>query len=406
MKTEYEKVLQKQLQTLETRGILKGKENVITGIKPAAAGFGPRYFLAGHGDRPFLLLNSNSYLGLSLDQAVITAEEEAARKFGCGPGGVRFISGTFQTHIDLEERLAVFHSRQAGMIFSAAYAAVMGVLPPLITKETVVLSDELNHNCIINAIRLSRPAAKEIYNHLQLDDLERKLQFHAGRARRVVLVTDGIFSMRGDHGPLDKIAAIAEKYDSDFPEGILTVADDSHGVGVFGRNGRGTEEYTGGRVDVLVATLGKALGVNGGYVVASRTVIDYLRESAPFYIYSNPITPAEAAAALKALEIVDSPKGLALLERVRFLTRRFEKGLQAAGFEFIAGEHPIVPLMIRNTEKTAGLVRFLLEHGVLATGIKFPVVPEGDEEVRFQVSANHTEKDIDYVLELLTAWKK
>lgn len=405
MGREYEKVIQAQLQTLATRGILKGMENVITGIRPAAAGFGPRHFLAGHGDKPFLLMNSNSYLGLSLEPAVIAAEEDASRKFGSGPGAVRFISGTFQPHVDLEARLAAFHDRPAGMIFSAAYAAVMGVLPPLITGETVVISDELNHNCIINAIRLSRPAAKEIFSHLQMDDLEKKLEAHAGRARRAVVVTDGIFSMRGDHGPLDKIAAIAEKYDAEFPEGILTVADDSHGVGVFGRTGRGTEEYTDGRVDVLVATLGKALGVNGGYVVSSRTVIDFLRESAPFYIYSNPITPAEAAAALKALDIVDSPQGLALLERVRSLTGRFEKGLQAGGYEYLAGEHPIVPLMIRNTEKTTDLVHFLLEHGVLATGIKYPVVPEGDEEVRFQISASHTEKDIDYVLELLATWQ-
>jgi glycine C-acetyltransferase len=406
MGTDFEKVMQAQLRILATKGILKGKENVITGIKPAEAGFGPRCFLCGHGDKPFLILNSNSYLGLSLNPAVITAEEEAVRKFGSGPGGVRFISGSFQPHLDLEERLAAFHGRPAGMIFSAAYAAIMGVLPQLISKETVVISDELNHNCIINAIRLSRPAAKEIYRHLQTDELERKLQAHVGRVRRAVLVTDGIFSMRGDHGPLDKIEVIAEKYESDFPEGILTVVDDSHGVGAFGKSGRGTEEYTGGHVDVLVATLGKALGVNGGYVVASRTVIDYLRESAPFYIYSNPITPAEAAAALKALKIVDSPQGLALLERVRSLTRRFEKGLQAGGYEFIANEHPIVPLMIRNTDKTTRLVRFLFEHGVLATGIKFPVVPEGDEEVRFQISASHTEKDLDYVLELLTTWQR
>ena len=404
MGTDYEKLLQKQLQELTTKGILKGEEHVITSIKPAGAGFGPRYLLAGQGDKPFLMFNSNSYLGLSLNREVIEAEEEAVRKFGSGPGGVRFIGGTFQPHRDLENRLAAFHNRPAGMIFSAAYAAIMGVLPQLITKETVVISDELNHNCIINAIRLSRPVSKEIYRHLQTDDLERKLQDHVGRAERAIVVTDGIFSMRGDHGPLDKIVAITEKYKPDFPEGILTVADDSHGVGVFGRTGRGIEEYTGGRADVLVATLGKALGVNGGYVVASRTVIDYLRESAPFYIYSNPITPAEAAAALKALEIIDSPQGLALIERLRSLTHRFEKGLQTLGYEFIPSEHPIVPLMIKDTAKTARLVHFLFEHGVLATGIKYPVVPEGEEEVRFQVSASHTDKDIDYVLELLKKW--
>jgi len=174
-----------------------------------------------------------------------------------------------------------------------------------------------------------------------------------------------------------------------------------HGVGAFGGKGRGTEEYSGGRVDILIATLGKALGVNGGYVVSSRAVIDYLRETSPFYIYSNPITPSEAATAIKSLEILDSPEGLQLLERLRTLTSRLEDGLKKIGLETVPGSHPIVPLMIRDTAKTAKLVRYLFDCGVLATGLNFPVVPRGDEEIRLQVSADHTEKDIDYLLDIL-----
>jgi glycine C-acetyltransferase len=291
------------------------------------------------------------------------------------------------------------------MLFSSAYAAVMGVLPQLISPETTVISDELNHNCIINAVRLARPAAKAIYRHLDMADLEAKIRESRGAARRLLLVTDGVFSMRGDHAPLDRIQALAEQYREAFTEGIITVADDSHGVGVFGRSGRGTEECTGTRADVLIATLGKAMGVNGGYVVASQLLIDFLRETAPMYIYSNPVTQAEAAAALKALEIIDSPAGSALLEQVRRLSGLLRRGLRDGGHEILSGDHPIVPLMIRDTAKTAEVVRFLFANSILATGLKFPVVPKGDEEVRFQVAANHTEQDIQYLLDVVRRFR-
>jgi glycine C-acetyltransferase len=405
MANGFEQMLRSHLKVLAEQGIRKGSEKIITGIRPPAEGFGPRYFLAGHDQNPFLLMNSNSYLGLGLHPEVIAAEEQAAKQFGTGPGAVRFISGTFQAHVELEARLAAFHGREAGMLFSSAYAAVMGVLPQLISPETTVISDELNHNCIINAVRLARPAAKAIYRHLDMADLEAKIRESRGAARRLLLVTDGVFSMRGDHAPLDRIQALAEQYREAFTEGIITVADDSHGVGVFGRSGRGTEECTGTRADVLIATLGKAMGVNGGYVVASQLLIDFLRETAPMYIYSNPVTQAEAAAALKALEIIDSPAGSALLEQVRRLSGLLRRGLRDGGHEILSGDHPIVPLMIRDTAKTAEVVRFLFANSILATGLKFPVVPKGDEEVRFQVAANHTEQDIQYLLDVVRRFR-
>ena len=395
-------VFRKHVAELEEQGRAKGEEAVVTRVIPPSGDRGPRFLLEGHGDREFIRMNSNSYLGMSLRPEIVAAEEEGARLYGAGPGAVRFISGTYAPHVELERRLAAFHGREAGMIFSSAYATVVGVITSLVSGETIVISDELNHNSIINAIRLSRPLDKMVYPHLDLEALETGIRSAIGRARRVVVVTDGIFSMRGDHAPLDRIMEIARRYDGEFEENVIVVVDDSHGVGAFGRTGRGTEEYTdSGPVDILLGTLGKALGVNGGYVVASAPVIRYLRETAPFYIYSNPITPGEAAAALKALEILDSPRGVQLLQRLLSLTRRFEKGLVALGYEVIPGDHPVVPLMVRDTERTRALVRHLFRHGVLATGLAYPVVPRGDEEIRFQINADHTEADLDYVLDVL-----
>ncbi len=395
-----------EMAEMETAGTRKGDEDVFTAVLPGADGRGPRFLLAGEGERAFLRMNSNSYLGLSLRPEVMAAEEEAARRLGTGPGAVRFISGTYAEHRDLEEALARFHGREAGMVFSSAYATTMGVLPALLTRETAVISDELNHNCIINAVRLARPGGKAIYRHNVMGELEARLEEAAAAGhRRVVVVTDGIFSMRGDHAPLGEVVALARRYDERFPENVVVVVDDSHGVGAFGETGRGVEEYTGAPpADLLIATLGKALGVNGGYVVGSSGVLDYLREKAPMYIYSNPITPAEAAAAGAALALLDSAEGRRLLAHLRAMTERFETGLLDMGFETIPGAHPVVPLVVRDTDRTRALVAHLKANGVLATGLAYPVVPRGEEEIRFQVSADHMPADIDEVLGVLAAF--
>jgi glycine C-acetyltransferase len=390
-----------KLNQLQQQGVRKGDEKIITGILAPEDGFGPRYQLHGYSGRAFLRMNSNPYLGLAQHPTVIEAEARAVEQYGAGPGAVRFISGTYAPHVELERRLAAFHGREAAMLFSAAYATMVGVLPQLISGQTLVVSDALNHNCIINAIRLAHPAGKAIYAHGDMHDLEKILSTNRDRYQRVCVVTDGVFSMRGDHAPLDEFDTCCDKHQSDYPEGIVTVVDDSHGIGAFGKTGRGTEEITGGRADVLVATLGKAFGVNGGYVTASATAIAYLRETAPSYIYSNPITPAEAAAALAALDVLESAEGLDLLNRLRNLSTKLRSGLQQLGFETLPGEHPIVPLFIRDTAKTAALVAHLFDHNILATGLNYPVVPQGDQEIRLQVSAGHTEQDLDYLLEVL-----
>jgi len=403
-----EEVLAAEVEDLRSKGTRKGDESVVVELLPAQDGRGPRVRLRGEGERPFLRMNSNGYLGLGTRAAVREAEEAAVREFGCGPGAVRFISGTYGVHERLEERLAAFHGRQTAMLFSSAYMTMLGVFPALATAETALVSDELNHNCIINALRLARPKEKLVYKHNSVEECGARLEEAAQKGcRRALVVTDGIFSMRGDCAPLSELQALCRRYDDRFPENAVLVVDDSHGVGAFGRTGRGSEEATGaGPVDVLIGTLGKAFGVNGGYVVGSARLRDFLRERAATYIYSNPITPAEAAAALAALDVVDSPEGIALLVHLRAMTERFADGLVRLGFETLRSGHPVVPLLVRDTARTSQLVHHLRHNGVLATGLNFPVVPKGDETIRFQISADHTPTDIDEVLEVLSRFAR
>lgn len=395
-----EEEISRQLDELKEEGTLKGEELVITEINEKE-GKAPRYCIEGK-EGEFLKMNSNSYLGLHLHEDVVKAEEEASEKYGAGPGAVRFIHGTYKSHKKLEKRLADFHGRESCIIYSSAYSAMGGIIRPLTSDETLILSDELNHNCIINGIRMAKPKGKDIYPHLDMDGLEEKLRGAAGNYSRVMVITDGVFSMRGDYVDLNELVGLAEKYDSEFEEGVFTVMDDSHGVGAYGETGRGTTEITGeDGIDILLATMGKSFGVNGGYVVTDEKIVKYLRETSPFYIYSNPITAPEAHAATTSVDILDSEEGKEKLDHLREMTNYFEDGLVEMGHEIIRGPHPIVPLMIRDTEKTTEMVDYLTENEILATGIKYPVVPEGDESIRFQISADHTKEDLDYVLETI-----
>jgi len=400
------RIFEKEVEELQATGIAKGKENIVTQVRHAKESRGPRFLLAGEGEKEFIRLNSNSYLGLGLHPKVIEAEEFASSRFGAGPGAVRFISGSYSVHKNLETELARFHDRQASMIFSSAYATIISTITSIVTKDTVVISDKLNHNCIINGTRMSSACGKVIYPHLDMDALSSSLKQWAGKAKRALIITDGIFSMRGDHAPLDQIMDIAKKHDQDYEENAVVLVDDSHGVGAIGETGRGVEEFTGSvPVDILVGTLGKAFGVNGGYVTSSNAVVDFLREKSPMYIYSNPITAGEASAASKAVQIVNSTEGKSLLKNLRRLTKHFEDGVTAIGIETIPGDHPVVPLMIRNTDQTRSLTKYLYQNGVLVTGLTYPVVPKGDEEIRVQINADLTMEDIDSVLELLRVYQ-
>ena len=392
-----EETVTENLQKLEEKGTLKGEELVIERVKETEGGKAPRYMIEGK-EGGFLRMNLNSYLGMHLNQEVIEAEEESSEKFGSGPGAVRFIHGTYKPHVELENKLADFHDREDCIIYSSAYSAMCGIIQPLTSPETLIISDELNHNCIINGIRMAKPKGKAIYDHLDYNQLRSQLEDAVGEFDRVIVITDGVFSMRGDFVDIPEVQGLAEEFNPEFSDGVFTIMDDSHGVGSYGETGRGTEEVTGGSVDVLLATMGKAIGVNGGYVATNSRIVDYLRETSPFYIYSNPITAPEAYASIKSLNIIDSEEGREKLEHLSEMTNYFEKGLEDLGQEVIRGPHPIVPLMIRDTRETTELVNHLEENNVLATAIKYPVVPQGDECIRFQISANHTKEDLDYVI--------
>jgi len=394
-------VLDAKLRLLEEEGRLKGKERVIVDVVPPRDGFGRKIVM---GDKRTLLnFASNSYLGISNDPRLIKAEHEADLRFGVGPGAVRFISGTQQPHIRLEEKLAQFYKKEAGMIFSSAYAANCGVIASLMDKDTCIISDELNHNSIIMAIRFAGVSRdrKRIYAHSNMDELKKCIDEFVGKTKRLIIVSDGVFSMRGNYAPLKDIANLAEEYDVKFKEGIITVVDDSHGIGVYGKTGRGTPEVTQEeRIDIISATLGKGLGTDGGFIVSSEKVIEYLRELSPLYIYSNPISSGIASAALKALEILDSNEGLKLLERLRENTEYFRKRINEIGFKTIKGIHPIVPVVIGEPIKAKQVVFRLYQGGIYVIALTYPVVPKAQDTIRVQISASHTRRDLDYALKL------
>ncbi|RLC35889.1 MAG: hypothetical protein DRH33_07880 [Candidatus Nealsonbacteria bacterium] len=392
-------ILDTKLKLLKKEGRLKGKEKVIVDIMPPGDGFGRKIVISDK--RTLLNFASNSYLGISNDPRLIKAEHEADLKFGVGPGAVRFISGTQKPHVKLEEKLAQFYKKEAGMIFSSAYAANCGVIAPLMDKDTCIISDELNHNSIIMAIRFAGVTRdrKKIYAHSNVDELRKCIDEFAGKTKRLIIVTDGVFSMRGDYASLKDIANLAEEYEAKFKEGIITVIDDSHGIGAYGKTGRGTPEVTQeDRIDVISATLGKGLGVDDGFIVSNKKVIEYLRESFPLYIYSNPISLGIASAALKALEILDSNEGRELLKKLRENSEYFRKGIDKIGFETIKGIHPIIPVVIGDPIKAKQVVSHLYQRGVYVVALTYPVVPKGQDTIRVQISASHTRQDFDYAL--------
>lgn len=395
--------LQKDVDALAAEGRAKAPERVIVDVIPPEGDRGPRYKLAGS-DLEFIRMNSNSYLSLSHHPDVLAAADAATHQFGAGPGAVRFIDGTFQPHVDLEERVAAFCGRPAAKIFNSAYTTNLGLALALQNKRTFWIGDELNHNCIIRAMRIARVPRenKAIFPHNDMDALKAAIEsVDAGKIDRVIVIFDGVFSMRGDHAPIAAINEVLAPHRERFSEGLVTVVDDSHGIGAYGTTGRGTEEVAGAPVDIIVGTFGKAFGVNGGFVAASPEVIEAVRQKADTYIYTNPLSAADCAAAKVAVDITDSAEGRDRLQHVRDRIAQFRAGLDALGLESIPGVHPVVPLMVRDTEKTRRMVQDFYDNGVLVVGLNFPVVPEGDQTIRFQINAAHTEADIDQVLSIL-----
>lgn len=397
-----DKSLQAELSALAAEGRAKAPERIISEFIPPKGDAGPRYRLEGS-NKEYIRLNSNSYLSLSSHPALVKAADKATRQFGVGPGAVRFIDGTFCYHAALEERIAAFIGVPCAKIFNSAYTANCGLALSISSAKTHWIGDQLNHNSIIRAMRISNIASanKGIYKHNDMEDLKRCLDEVSPDIERVVVIFDGIFSMRGDFAPIDEIIKTCKPYEDKFKDGVITVVDDSHGIGAYGTTGRGTSEYAGARPDIIVGTFGKAFGVNGGFIAASETIIEAVRQKADTYIYTNPLSVADCAAALAAVDICDSDQGLDFLDHLGAVTTQFRNGLENLGLESIEGPHPVVPLLVRETDKTHELVNFLYENGVLVVGLTFPVVPKGDETIRFQINACHTRSDIDYVLGLI-----
>ena len=395
--------LTEDVQNLLEAGRGKAPERIIVDYIPAKSPYGPRYKLKGFA-QDFLRMNSNSYLSLSHHPKVLQAADKASHQFGAGPGAVRFIDGTFAAHIELEEKIAAFCGRPAAKIFNSAYTTNLGLALSIQNKQTFWIGDELNHNCIIRAMRIaSVPSAnKAIFRHNNMDELKAAIENVPEGIERVVVIFDGVFSMRGDHAPINTINEILAPHRERFPQGLITVVDDSHGIGAYGRTGRGTEEICGAQVDVVVGTFGKAFGVNGGFVASSPEVIEAIRQKADTYIYTNPLSVADCAAASAAIDITDSEEGRERLAHVQSRIAQFRNGLAELGLESIEGKHPVVPLLVRDTQKTIRLVQEFTNRGVLVVGLNFPVVPEGDQTIRFQINAAHTEADINYVLNILS----
>jgi glycine C-acetyltransferase len=399
-KSNFYKTLKAEVARVDAAAVTKRKENIIEGFSKDPS---PRALIEG---KEFMVFNSNDYLGLRHHSKLKKAEHKASNNYGAGPGAVRFISGSLKVHRDLEKALAKFHGRDDGMIFSSAFAANLAVLfslikgqsrDSLLNNNTLVLSDQLNHRSIIDGIRLANLSKeqKAIFPHLNPAEAAKVLEENKDKFDRVVVVTDGVFSMLGEFQDLKKLREVVDQYDKVYKEGVLLVVDDAHGVAGSGQTGRGTEEMMSGQADVLIGTLGKGFGADGGYVVADQAVIDYLRESAATYIYSNNISPATAGAALASVKIVGSKEGKDLIVNLSKNIKFFKKEMTKAGFVFAAdSDHPIQPLLIGEAEKTKKMTHGLYDEGVLVTNINYPVVPKGRDEIRVQISATHTMEDL------------
>ena len=338
-------------------------------------------------------LASNNYLGLTTHPKLREAALEATRRYGVGSGAVRTISGTMSLHMQLEERIARFKNVEACVVFQSGFAANAGTVAAVLTPEDHIVSDELNHASIIDGCRLSR-AKIHVFPHKDTAAAERTLAELADKPGRKLLITDGVFSMDGDIGPLPGLAAATEKH------GAIMMVDDAHASGVLGRNGRGTIDHFGvhGRVHIQVGTLSKAIGVLGGYVCGSRALIEFLYHRARPFLFSTSHPPAVAASCIAAFDVLEEEP-----ERIQNLwdnTKYFKHGLSVAGFNTGVSETPITPVIVGEARMAHLLSAALFEGGVLATGIGFPTVPEGKARVRTIVTATHTRAELDRALEV------
>jgi glycine C-acetyltransferase len=337
-------------------------------------------------------LSSNNYLGLTTHPALRARAIEALERLGVGSGAVRTIAGTMAIHLELERRLAEFKRTEAVVVFQSGFAANAGTVAAILTRDDVVISDELNHASIIDGCRLSR-AAIRVFPHKDIAAARRILQ-ELPATQRKLLITDGVFSMDGDLGPLPALCDLAEEF------GCIMMVDDAHASGVFGRHGRGTVDHFGthGRVDVQVGTLSKALGALGGYVAGSRTLIEFLYHRARPFLFSTSHPPAVAATCLAALDVLEAEPQL--IERLWENTRFFKAGLATLGFDTGLSESPITPVIVGDGARAMQLSDGLFAEGVFAQGIAFPTVAPDRARVRTIVMATHTRDELQYALDI------
>jgi glycine C-acetyltransferase len=337
-------------------------------------------------------LSSNNYLGLTTHPRLQQAALDAVRTYGAGSGSVRTIAGTMELHMELERRLAAFKNVEAVVVFQSGFTANAGTVSAILAKDDVVISDELNHASIIDGCRLSRAAIK-VFPHKDADAARQILRSLPANQRKL-LITDGVFSMEGDLGPLPDLCAVAEEF------GAIMMVDDAHASGVFGRQGRGTIDHFGchGRVDIQVGTLSKAIGVLGGYVAGTRDFIDFLYHRARPFLFSTSHPPAVAAACIAAIDVLETEPQW--MERLWENTRFFKAGLEAQGFNTGASESPITPVIVGEAPLAMAMSDKLFETGVFAQGIGFPTVPRGQARLRTIVTGTHTRSDLQFALDM------
>jgi glycine C-acetyltransferase len=352
---------------------------------------GPVVEMEGRGE--VLVLSSNNYLGLAAHPDVVEAGIEGLRRYGAGTASVRFICGTFEPHLELERELADLVGTEAALSYVSCWNANEAAIPSLTDENTVILSDELNHASIIDAVRLAKPARKAVYKHSSMDDLRAQLDSREPGQHALVL-TDGVFSMEGDLAKLPEIVELARAHEA------VVLVDDSHGTGVLGETGRGVAEHFGllGEVDVITSTLGKALGgAAGGFVAASEEVCDVLAQRSRPQLFSNALPPTVACSALEAVRVLRREPGL--VAKLRESTQVFRDRLRGLGFNPLDGEAAIVPIILGETAFAIEFSRRLLDLGVFVTGFGYPVVPEGTARVRVQMSAAIEPEHVERALE-------
>ena len=340
------------------------------------------------GSGKVLNLCSNNYLGLADNAELVKVAKIAIDRYGYGMASVRFICGTQEGHKLLEKKISSFLGMGDSILYSSCFDANTGLFETLLDDNDAIISDELNHASIIDGVRLSK-AKRVRYANNNMEDLEQKLR-ECSNSRFKLIVTDGVFSMDGIIANLSGICRLAEKYDS------LVMVDDSHAIGFLGKHGRGTPEYCDvrGKVHIVTGTLGKALGgASGGYVASSPTVIEWLRQRSLPYLFSNTLAPVIAATSIKAFELVE--RGDDLRNKLSRNADKFRRLMMQAGFKLIPGEHPIIPIMLGDAKLAKRMATNLLTQGIYVTGFSFPVVPKGKARIRTQMSAAHSEDDID-----------